>query len=326
MDLFEKGMFVKTPAWHEKGIVVPNWASSFAEASELAGLDWDVYSTAIPGIPGWAAIRRSDTEEPIWVAPDTYTPVTHRMFGEVVDEVLRVEVGSGIDALTVLDGGRSITATVFLPEPLKVPGDDSQLWPYYNLSDRHDQKGGLRTGPGLIRVVCANTQRVAESQMDVSSLGRVFRHTKGITAHWDSVKEAISNDLRFARQVMNDFNETAQILAVEPFGKEKVKQFKHRWLPVTTSMSPRSRTYTESLLKSFDDAYSTSETRVGNDSAWAVYQAVQEADQHSFPSRSREGLVRRQWAGGSDYAARGSKVLLDMVGLSSRRLAAPTSL
>lgn len=313
MDLFERGMFVKKAAWHGKGRVVQDWSYDFDTARELAGIDFEIGVRDIVGIDGWHEIYRTDTDATIWVAPDTHRPVSVNKFGQVVDVILEVEKDSAIDALTVLDGGRSMTATVYLPEPITVPGDDSPVYPWVNVTNRNDGRAGLRCGPGMTRIVCSNTQQIAEDEMSASGLGVTFRHTAQIDVSWDSLLEEVRTSLRFARQVRDAFSEQATALAKVRIDTER---FVKRWLPIYADTGERTRNHLMGMRTAFREAL-VSDTSVGNDSAWSVLQAVQEADQHSFASRSQESLIRRQWRGGSKYAVEGRRVLLDMAGMGS---------
>jgi phage/plasmid-like protein (TIGR03299 family) len=328
---FESGMFVRTPAWHGNGNVVSEWPGSWEAARVLAGIEWDVYSAQLElstrtvtrpngdvdvldtaDLDGWQAIVRNDTDEALAITKDTYALVTNQAFGDIIEFVLADEPGLKFDAVTSLKGGRSVTATMLLDEPITVPGDPSPIQPFINFSNNHDGLGGLKIGPGAIRIVCANTQRLAEGEMDNSSLTRSIRHTSQMTKDIQRIKTELREHIKFCRITQKTFVEHSAFLAETEI---YVDGFEKRWMPLHVDYSERSLAHAEHKLAQFRECLDIMTPRSDYTSAWNVLQAATEADQHLFPVHAPQSRITKAFRGGSDYTTKAKKIVLDMAGV-----------
>lgn len=210
--LFERGFFVRTPAWHRLGVVLDDYPDR-ETAMRLAGHDWDIipvpaYAATADGdriveLERWRALIRSDTGEVIHVVSDTYVPLPNAVAYDVA-EALFAE-GFQYEAGVTLDGGRMCAITLRLNEPIQIPGDDSIVLPYGCLSWRHDGTGALRCRSGTIRQVCANTVSASEAEGERLGTAITLRHTRNVHERLAQARDAVHgvrHDLAVFRDAM----------------------------------------------------------------------------------------------------------------------------
>lgn len=228
--LFDQGFFVREPAWHGLGVVLPDYPSR-EEAMRLAGHDFDVIELpSFTGIPaghelaqpgatahkfvpmsngylrrddGFKSHVRSDNLALLHKSRDTFERIPNALAYEVAemlfDEGFQYETG------ITLDGGKVCAITLKLNEPIVIPGDDSITLPYGCLSWAHDGSGALKARSGSIRQVCANT--VAASEAEGTRLGTdfTFRHTKNVRERIEDARRVVKgtrSGLEAYREVM----------------------------------------------------------------------------------------------------------------------------
>lgn len=224
---FNEGFFVRTPAWHQLGTVLDEYPGR-EEARVLAGHDFDV--TAAPlfarfgsaeapvyrEVPGWRqliATSNGDRVNPfhgqlIHVARDSYAVIQNDVmydFAEaLLDQGFKYETG-----ITLKDG--ALTAlTLLLDEPITIPGDSSPILPYLSLSNAHDGTAALKGRSTNVRVVCANTESMAEAQGKKLGTDFTIRHTQKWADRVEDAKKAIRGvrrDIAEYREIMSELAE-----------------------------------------------------------------------------------------------------------------------
>lgn len=158
----------KTP-WHGLGAILPGNLTA-AEALAAARLNWTVeqepvYDGDMKDITTHQLNRRSDTREILGVVSKGWQPVQNDRLLEIAEALAQVDNADFrpvIETAGSLRGGRVVWALVKTGERVFA---DSQHNTYILLSNGHD---GLRAVRGTLtdtRVVCANTLRLAESQL-----------------------------------------------------------------------------------------------------------------------------------------------------------------
>lgn len=303
---FESGMFVRTPAWHNQGNLINAYPENFEQARTLASLDWDVYDRPVYDVevgdngyivptvvPGWRSIRRDDTDELLTIQRDSYTLVTMGEFGQVIEYVMGADIKGmpkvNYDALVSLDGGRSVVATMWLDRPFTIPGDESETYPYIVAMNRYDGRGGLQIGPNAVRVVCANTQQLAEGEWAGKVPSFTIRHTK----NWAERTEEARQFLVASLATMQAWEEMAQHLAKSSAGLDDVQGYVKKWLPFSDDMSEQTRANVQAKRDAFFTAYSSATCESITGTWWGVLQASIEAAEHLFPYRNEDTKARR---------------------------------
>lgn len=214
--LFEKGFFVREPAWHGEGIVLADYPGR-EEAMALAGHDFDVVERPLEVVgntsnrpaKGWKALLKSGTGELLHVAKETYEVIQNSEMYDVAE--LLFDQGFQYDAGVTLDGGAFCALTLLLDEPILIPGDQSQTLPYGVLRWAHDGTAAASVASGAIRVVCMNTYRASEAETKKLGTDFTFRHTKNVKERIEDAK-AVVRGTRAAFSAYQDvMNELAAI-------------------------------------------------------------------------------------------------------------------
>lgn len=184
--------------WHGLGHVLEA-APSCAEALTLAGLDWPVRLEALfagddlADVPSHRAVVRGDTGAILGVVGDEFVPFPNAdafaFFEPMVDEGL-----ISLETAGSLRGGRRvwIMARVGGVDTIEVvPGDPVDPWML--MCHGHDGSLALRVGFNPVRVVCANTLKMALGEGDGLF---VLRHTTGLAAGLVSIRNALAEQVR----------------------------------------------------------------------------------------------------------------------------------
>lgn len=203
------------PAWHGLGTVLDH-APTAGEALAKAGLDWKVekqpaYSLTKSGlvlIPSQWSITRTDLDKPLGVVGDDYTILQN---SEAFDAMATVLEDNGLvyESAGALREGRSVWLLARSPESFKIVEGD-EVVPYVLLSTSHVGKSAVRILGTSVRVVCANTERIALSGS--SARGASIRHTANLQ---DRIKDARGLFSRYKIGVDN-FVADAKLMASTP--------------------------------------------------------------------------------------------------------------
>jgi phage/plasmid-like protein (TIGR03299 family) len=190
-------------AWHGLGTVVESAPNPFA-ALRLANLEWQVEESAhLVGVynPGEShefrvstdrskILVRSDDKSVLGVVGRDYCPVQNQTLAELA-WALRdsaSDAGVKIESAGSIRGGQRVWFLVQAPSiEIGARGDITN--PYLMLTNGHDGGESLKAFGTGVRVVCANTYRMALGQAkDVIS----FRHTSGINERVETLKTTIN--------------------------------------------------------------------------------------------------------------------------------------
>ena len=184
-------MFAYQPAWHGFGTVVSE-AQTSADALRIAGLDWTVALTDLAAImPDGShqpidthrATMRTDTHRALGAVGMRYQPLQNRDAFAWMDEVVGEELAIW-HTCGSLRGGKDVWMLAKLPGNIEVC-DRDVLDKYVLITNNHAGTGAVRLFPTSVRVVCANTLRLAISEVDSNKsdaglpLGLKLFHTAG---------------------------------------------------------------------------------------------------------------------------------------------------
>lgn len=245
-DLFNRGFFVREPAWHKKGFVLQDYPG-LEEAMKLAGHDHTIVTvplckmkgdTIVP-LSGYKALEREDTGETVAVRPSTYEVIQNKVPWEVIDGLF--EQGAKWDTAGMLAGkfdetGKEVKGQVYwclalLDEPQMVKGDDSPTLPYIAATWSHDGSQALRIRAMSVRIVCANTHHAAMygsgAELDIS-----IKHIGDVSARIAKAKTALA----LVRKAQASYIEIANELAALAVSDEGIENFIHRIVPLPDAM------------------------------------------------------------------------------------------
>jgi phage/plasmid-like protein (TIGR03299 family) len=205
--------------WHGLGVVVKGSATS-AEAIRHASLDWQVGKQELYYIDHTGTQRkakdiygivRQDTGEILGSVGSRYKPIQNSEGFDFLDGVLN-EFGAKYETAGSLYGGKKVWMLAHLPEQgFTINGGDRQE-PYVIFENCHDGTGAAAVYPTAVRVVCANTFRMAHKD---KAKGLSIRHT-------GDVKDKIAAAQAALNIAVNDFAEY----------KEKAEYLYSKQLPI----------------------------------------------------------------------------------------------
>ena len=128
-------------------------------------------------------------------------------------DLLEIIAGEGAKletGMTLKDGALCVV-TVYLDEPFQLPGDDSVTLPYIAARWAHDGSGALSTRSFMTRIVCANTDAIAEGEAKKLGTDFTFRHTKNWKEKVEDAKLAIRGLRTHAQEFVALSEELAEI-------------------------------------------------------------------------------------------------------------------
>lgn len=211
---------------------------------------------------------RSDSGATFGVPTTEYEVIDNKEIGEIVEALTKALSVDGkkakvvYEALVSLEGGKSIVATLYLDEPITLPGDSSQTFPLLVVSARHDGTAGVRAQATSIRVICANTRAMSDNQADAAGTAFTFRH--GVK--WrDRVDEAVET----IRGLKVSFAENMDFLAT--LGKTKLtRQQEQDWLDQFLPYPLSAVEVTDRRMRNIDDARGTVKNILESDTCSSV--------------------------------------------------------
>lgn len=282
-------MFAYQPAWHGFGTVVSE-AQTSTDALRIAGLDWDVRLTDLAADMGEGeenryrsisthrATYRADTGMALGAVGLRYQPLQNReafaWMDEVVGEQLAIWHTCGS-----LKQGRRVWMLAKLPGHVEVT-DRDLLDKYVLVTNSHDGTGAVRLFPTSVRVVCANTLRLAVGMADRNKgdsglpLGLKLFHTAG----------GLSRRVAKARELLgvisnahDGFGEVARQMIATPLNTQQVSDY------FGTLVERRSDRSQSKVLTQLWDRFALPTNEGGYKSnVWTAYNAASEWADHEL--------------------------------------------
>lgn len=169
----------RKPAWHGLGVMTPDALSS-GDAIVQAGLDWTVSTKELEttdgiDVPNYFATVRDTDKSVLGVVGNRYTPIQNLECFDFLDTVVD-DSNAKYETAGSLYDGRVVWLLLNLNKPVQV--DDDVTHNYLLLTNSHDGSSALKGLTTPIRVVCANTLRLA---IDGKNNGFSFKHTSNLS-------------------------------------------------------------------------------------------------------------------------------------------------
>jgi phage/plasmid-like protein (TIGR03299 family) len=279
-------MFAYKPAWHGFGTVVAQ-AQTSVDALRIAGLDWDVQLTDLAAImpdgthqpiDTHRATMRTDTGAALGAVGMRYQPLQNRdafaWMDEVVGEKLAIWETCGS-----LRGGKDVWMLAKLPGHIEVC-DRDVLDKYVLITNNHAGTGAVRLFPTSVRVVCANTLRLAISAVDSNKsdaglpLGLKLFHTAGsLGKRVQKAKELLG----IIHNSHDEFAEAARAMLAKQMNTQQVSDY---FGGLVENRSERSR---GKVLTQLWDRFALPTNEGGYKSnVWTAYNAASEWADHEL--------------------------------------------
>lgn len=251
--------------WHGLGIVLENPPATMEEALEKSGLDW--WASAEPmfradgeKVEDHRLITRSDTGAQLGVVGSSYMVLQNEdafdWFGPMVEDGLIEVVSAG-----ALKGGRRVwvQARVVGAEEEVRPGDVVRQ--HLLMAHSHDGTMNVRGDFCAVRVVCANTLRMAHGES-----GMIFR-----LKHTSRVHERLEYQRNFVEEQIESFR--GAIGVARRMARREVKggDFVHYVDEVFRSQGSGLERISNKILRLFEEGRGN-----GGGTVWDLYNAATE--------------------------------------------------
>jgi phage/plasmid-like protein (TIGR03299 family) len=264
-------------AWHGLGQIVKE-AMTSKQAIELAGLGYEVIKkpifTEMDGmkieVPEQFATVRKDTNVPLGVVGSRYTVVQNADAFTFFDAV----VGQGqaiFETAGALGRGERIFISAKMPNYVRIAGTDDLTEVYVILTNSHDGSGSVICGISPIRIVCANTLRLALKQC-VNKVA--IRHTKSAESNLAEAHRVLGITNKYTEEM----NAAVNALALKPVSDVQVKKLIEELFPSTSETTTRIDNIRNDVLSSYY-------TGIGQDkiigTGWGVLNGITHYTSHA---------------------------------------------
>lgn len=308
----------RVSAWHGLGQITDDCMTAEEVMTKAWLGGWEVRKIAVQGIEvnargvtkvdcpdKFMTVRtnpHTGEAEYLGIVGDDYTTVQNEQVAEVLN-LLVDESGAHFETAGAMRKGKSVFVTMKLPNGMEIAGVDRHDL-YLAATTSHDGTASLRVDATPVRIVCANTQRMAYERSQGSY---TFRHTSNITAKISEARQALGlmwkHFRAFEREAEKMINETltmgefdkivSQLWPVEPDASDVAKN----------NAKQRASTL-RFLVRDADTQKAIKGTR------WAGYQAITEYVDHYAKASTPEVRARRAVTGtGAELKARAFDLL-----------------
>ena len=314
----ETMMYVGETPWHRFGTYVGDEDILSDEAIIRAGLDWEVGMAPLFGHTDghgvididthMATVRLSDGK-PLGIVSPNYVPVQNHESFEFLDAL--VEDGEiRYHTAGSLFGGKHVWLLAKAYESEIIPGD--KVDHYLLLHTGHDGKTVFRCLFTNVRVVCANTSRLALQRGKGSGVS--IRHTKNVMDRIEDARETLGLARKSFEKNTNLFRE----LADTPLSMKRWVELCENVFPVEEDASKVAVTRAENNRRVLTNLYMDgrgTEIPGVRGTAWGAYNAITEFSNYQFPTRGDNGDERRFASlidgPSANFVNRGTKLLLE---------------
>ena len=296
---------VRRPPWHGLGAVLEKRPPSLPAALYAAGLDWRVVQVPLHRHDGLAGrgesqldgLRgnvRADTGALLGVVSDDYRVVQNTeafaFLANLIGSELHFETAGS------LWGGKAVWVLAELPDHVEVGGDAVRR--FVLVTTRHDGTAAVRALVTPVRVVCANTLRVALS--GARDTYRV-RHLGDPTGALHEARAVLGLTVDYHRQ----FAALGDHLATQPLAEAALQRVLRQLYPDLPELGDRAAKSRREARAAVTGLFRDGAT-VGNapGSKWAAWNAIVEFHDHGGRPRTPEGSFVRRFEDPARFKAR----------------------
>lgn len=287
----ETMMYAGRVPWHGLGKFVGDQNVTSDIAIKAAGLDWEVelkeigalmgqpYPTAISGYK--ACVRKSDGKV-LGVNGDRFRPHQPKESFDFLDSLVKDGLMKYHTAGSLF-GGSKIWILAKLPNDIVILNGKDVTEQYLLLSDAFDGTGTLKAFFTGVRVVCANTHRLALKGFNAID-GMSIRHMQSLASKVEDARKLFG----LATEYFDAFGRKIEEMANTPFKTDQMLSVVKGLLPAKdeSQVSTRTKNNRDTLMGLWENGTGiTSEIR---GTAYAAFNAVTEYVDHSRGSRETE--------------------------------------
>ena len=284
-----EAMYANRPAWHGLGTIFDaggNQAPDSDEAMRLAHLDWRVDLEPIhledgSRIPDHFATVRQDTKTTLGIVGSRYAIQQNAESFRFLDSLLQDGI-MRYESAMALRGGRSVVLLARMPSVDVIADGDSTLR-YVLFSTSHDGTGAINALPTSVRVVCANTLRVALNQ----GRGVSIRHCGDLSEKLEDARRYLSQ----FDEAFTEFRDKARVLATRRYSGEQARDYIATLFPAPgKDASSRTKTNNERKVQAVRDAFRNERNNLASirGSWWSLFNSVTETVDHGSRFKGSE--------------------------------------
>jgi phage/plasmid-like protein (TIGR03299 family) len=218
-----------------------------------------------------------------------YEPIFNQTMFEICEAL--ADEGAEWETAGSLRGGSVVWSLMQLNEPFTLPGDNSESHPFVSVVNPHDGSGSMRAQSGNVRIVCMNTNMLADFQSRQRQTQYVFRHTSNVQERIDEAKQVISG----SRSDSAEWRELAAELHGYHIDAPRYANFLDAFFPINPGAIHSSRVITnwENARARFTQAYNsaTNETLIGT--GLGLLNTATEYADHLRGYRSKDTYITR---------------------------------
>jgi phage/plasmid-like protein (TIGR03299 family) len=283
----ETMMYAGQTPWHGLGVYVGDENLLSEQAIEMAGLDWKVakapiFANMVEPVDTHVAMRRNTDGRILGVVGANYQPLQNAEAFSFLDSLVEDGDMTYHTAGSLRDGQR-VWMLGQIGSNEVVPGD--RVDDFILLHNSHDGSSSLRVLWTSVRVVCANTARMALSEG--AGEGVKIRHTKNMTKRVDESRKVLGI-AKTAAQVQYEAN---LALAKKNISTQAWKDFLADLIPDRDEgRNTRRENVRDDLTRLFESGIGTDIPGVRG-TAWGALNAVTEyTSHHSTVKTTKPGL------------------------------------
>ena len=227
----ETMMSVKEKPWHGLGTIVEENLTA-KEAIKAAGMDWQVEKRPVlfektvgkvkttEAVEDQFVVVRTDSQVPLGVVGKVYTPLQNREAFGFVDGIVGTKEAH-YETAGVLGRGEKVWVMAKMNGIIRIGKTDDTIEKYLLCSNSHNGTMRVSLAVTSVRVVCANTLRIALKE--ANSKGDIFtiRHSSQMHSKVDEAREALG----IIQKQFADFGELANRLAEVKINTKKFQSF-----------------------------------------------------------------------------------------------------
>ncbi len=281
------------PAWHQLGVVTKGALNS-AEAIEKAGLDWTVslrplmtletqdvpakINNLIP-VPNFYSTVRDSDHTVLGVVGNRYTPIQNLECFDFIDTVVD-DSEAMFETAGSLHNGRIVWMLLNLNKSVQV--DEDITHNYLLLTNSHDGSSSLKGLTTPIRVVCANTLRMALGDMRNSFS---FRHTKNLTGKVAQARSILTQSYEY----IDAFQLEMEKLLDTEITNDKFREIMDTVLPIPepTPENVKAVTRITNQRGEISSLFNRPEFETQKNTAWALINATSNYEQWKSSIRGK---------------------------------------
>ena len=277
--------------WHGLGVAVAE-APTSADAIRLAGLNWNVVQqpiyTELSGskieIPNYKANVRDIDGKTLGIVTNRYQIVQNMDAFDFTDSL--IGEGCVYETAGALYGGKRVFLLAKMPEKL-VLGE--KFDPFICFTNTHDGTGAIKAIMTPVRVVCQNTLSLA-----LRNANRTWttRHLGDLKSKLEDAKMA----LKLANNYMDNFSETADILANTTITESQTGEIINKLFPITTDMSDRQVQNMKNNRDTFVACTIVPDLLKFKGTAYQILQAASDFATHRNPGRKTTTYKERNFS------------------------------